>query len=121
MKLFYYAFMLLTYIACNSALAQLSPPALGEETKGTPAVDETSTSTDNAVSNTDDNSKTQILGNTEVTEYRRENGQLHRIKLQHSAGNTQYIEETDSDGRIGSTNNDIEDTPNLPKWKLGSW
>jgi hypothetical protein len=31
------------------------------------------------------------------------------------------MEETGSDGKIESTNNDIEETPNLPKWKLGSW
>ncbi len=106
-----------------------SPPKLGQETKGTPAIDEsyveTETVTSKAASNTKDNKseskKTSILGSSTVIESRRESGQIYSIELKHSNAPTQYIEETDSDGNIEFQSNDLEETPNLPKWKIGSW
>ena len=110
-----------------------APPQLGQETKGIPAVAEDGQS-DSASKQAKTTGKAQqtaakgerkgldnLLGKAEITESRRESGQLYRVELKHSAGSTQFIEETDSDGKIESTNNDIEETPNLPKWKLGSW
>lgn len=112
--------------------AQQAPPDLGQETKGTPAVEETTVTNDNAAQATPSTdpepSKIEseagidgLLGEAQIIESKRENGQVYRIQLNHSSGATQYIEETDSDGKIKSTSNDIEETPNLPKWKLGSW
>ena len=113
--------------------AQQAPPTLGQETKGEPAVDETATGDlgdaeknrrgqlDVDQSEEDQRGINSVLGKAEIKESRRENGQLYLIELEHSSGAKQYIEETDSDGKIESTSNDIEETPNLPKWKLGSW
>lgn len=105
------------------------PPTLGEDTKGTPAIEESSTEIKTIPSNTaplaedtkTESKKTSVLGRSTVIESRRESGQVYSIELQHSNAPTQYIEETDSDGNIESQSNDLEETPNLPKWKLGSW
>lgn len=105
--------------------AQTSPPpGLGEETKGEPAYDETEPLAKQSESAQDTQQPSvtdSVFGTAQVTESRRENGQRYLIELEHSTGSKQYIEETDSDGKIESTSNDIEETPNLPKWKLGSW
>lgn len=103
------------------------PPSLGEETKGKPALAETS-QTNSATSDASasaeeaqaDDENTSIFG-ASIVESRRESGQVYSIELQHSNAPTQYIEETDSDGNIEYESNDLEETPNLPKWKLGSW
>jgi hypothetical protein len=105
------------------------PPTLGEETKGTPAIEEQSAQSNAAHSKTTskakdkkpEGKKNSVLGTSTVVESRRESGQVYSIELQHSNAPTQYIEETDSDGNIESTSNDLEETPNLPKWKIGSW
>jgi hypothetical protein len=105
------------------------PPALGEDTKGTPAIEEPATetktvsskATSNAKDKKHEGKKTTALGASTAVESRRENGQIYSIELQHSNAPTQYIEETDSDGNIESQSNDLEETPNLPKWKIGSW
>jgi len=114
----------------TNAIAQTPPPKLGEETKGTPAFEETAPlpkaeteATESAAtnqSNTPDEDES-FLGTAKITESRRENGQIYEIELEHSLGGKQYIQENDSDGKIESTSNDLEETPNLPKWKLGSW
>ncbi|MEM7358008.1 MAG: DUF2782 domain-containing protein [Pseudomonadota bacterium] len=105
----------------------IAPPELGQETKGTPAVEEQSAA-EQAITAKRENQQEEeeevsnsIFGTATVTESKRESGQVYLIELEHSAGTKQYIEETDSDGKIESTSNDIEETPNLPKWKLGSW
>ena len=107
-----------------------APPQLGQETKGIPAVTEEDQADaaskrvkkpQAAAEKGERSGLDNLLGKAKITESRRDSGQLYRVELKHSAGSTQYIEETDSDGKIESTNNDIEETPNLPKWKLGSW
>ena len=110
------------------------PPALGDETKGTPAIEEPATepaatdekSAASTGATSDENldgeaQTTRVFGSSTVVESRRENGQLYSIELKHSNAPTQYIEETDSDGNIEYKSNDLEVTPNLPKWKIGSW
>lgn len=103
------------------------PPSLGEETKGAPAIEEkTSTSEsviDKTAASTEDveTQTTSAFGASTIVESRRENGQVYSIELQHTNAPTQYIEETDSDGNIEFESTDLEETPNLPKWKLGSW
>jgi len=109
------------------------PPNFGDETKGTPAVEESAPQAEASAIQSPgsgeqltpeaevDKSANNVFGNTKVVELRRENGQVYSIELQHSNAPTQYIEETDSDGNIEFESNDIEETPNLPKWKLGSW
>ncbi|MFT6406683.1 MAG: hypothetical protein ACJAQ6_000093 [Arenicella sp.] len=104
------------------------PPKLGQETKGTPAIEERAnevnapgSETDSAKDEKMESKKTSIFGNATVIESRRESGQIYSIELQHSSAPTQYIEETDSDGNIEYQSNDLEETPNLPKWKIGSW
>ena len=130
-------FLLLgTLVLGTGAIAQsvIAPPALGQETKGTPAVAEVSAAgsampdkdtADASNNNLEQASKAKgidsLLGNATITESKRESGQRYLIELEHSAGTKQYIEETDSDGKIESTSNDIEETPNLAKWKIGSW
>ena len=109
----------------STTFAQTSPPpSLGEETKGVPAIDETTPVIKDgkkAAQKKNSSAVDGVFGKAHVTESRRENGQRYRIELEHSGGAKQYIEENDSDGKIESTGNDIEETPNLPKWKLGSW
>lgn len=113
----------------GAAFAQTStapspPPSIGEKTKGEPAFDENKPLDSNQAGNSRNKQKSaedSVFGTAKVTESRRENGQRYLIELQHSSGSKQYIEELDSDGKIESTSNDIEETPNLPKWKIGSW
>ena len=115
-----YGFISLTVMA-NAYAESIAPPAIGQETKGTPAVLENVTpesTTDNNASNGTIATKD---GSYNSKEYKRENGQVYRLELQHPNTPNQYIDKTGSDGNIESTDNDIEDTPNLPKWKLGSW
>ena len=107
-------------LAVSAGDEPASPPGLGQETKGEPAIPEKEL-THKLEKSKSANSSLSALGTTRVTESKRENGQVYRIQLEHSMGGKQYIEEHDSDGKIESTNNDIEETPNLPKWKLGSW
>lgn len=127
-------FVLASMLFAATTSAQQAPPQLGQETKGTPAVDENA-AVDKADPKVDmpkindtekgEAAKTSgidsLLGEAKVKESKRENGQVYLIELEHSSGTKQYIEETDSDGKIESTSNDIEETPNLPKWKIGSW
>lgn len=116
-------------LLASSALAQTAPPTLGQETKGTPAVTEgeplpeteQTPDTQSSEQTNTENESDGILGTATITELRRENGQIYEIELDHSLGGKQYIQENDSDGNIESTSNDLEETPNLPKWKLGSW
>ncbi len=96
------------------------PPELGQETKGTPAITEPAraNSTNESVAEETENEEQK---QTTFNELRREDGRMYQIELNHASGSKQYITETDSDGNIESTDNDIEETPNLPKWKIGSW
>jgi len=119
----------LIFTICSHAVnAQdvLSPPNLGQETKGTPAVDETAplpktekTLTTQQTSEPD--AEQDFLGTASITESRRESGQVYEVEIDHSLGGKQYFEENDSDGSLETTPKDLEDTPNLPKWKLGTW
>jgi hypothetical protein len=105
------------------------PPTFGESTKGEPAVPEvTSAEPDDKISSSDTSTEegsqglsNNLLGEATITESRRESGQVYRIELEHSSGSKQYIEENDSDGEIQSNGIGLEEAPNLPKWKLGSW
>lgn len=115
---------------CDSttiAQAQTAPPpSLGQDTKGEPAVEEPEAQSETALGTSateepEPQASTSPFGTATVTESRRESGQVYLIELEHSSGAKQYIEENDSDGNIESEATDIEDTPNLPKWRLGSW
>ena len=105
------------------------PPTLGENTKGEPAIveEEQSSGTNavdevtNQVEQAQEETQTSPFGTATIKESKRESGQVYRVELEHSAGAKQIIEENDSDGSLESTSKDIDDTPNLPKWKLGSW
>ena len=132
-------FTVLTFgLSSSSLLAQHLPPPIGAETKGEPATlgsvaEEIDSSDEAAISpaiskelETEPDVENRsgidtLLGTATITESKRENGRVYRIELEHSSGSKQYIEESDSDGKIESTSNDIEETPNLPKWRLGSW
>ncbi len=111
----------------GTAVAQTAPPPnFGEETKGEPAIEESveTNSTDASTSEANEGDEEEIEGGISratVVESRRESGQVYSIELQHSKAPNQYIEETDSDGNIEYQSNDLEETPNLPKWKVGSW
>lgn len=117
--------MQISFVATSSAQTA-PPPNLGEETKGKPAITETSPDESQVGSNASEaeeltEKKGSALGTATVTESRRESGQVYRIELDHSSGAKQVIEENDSDGSIENTESGIDDTPNLPKWTLGSW
>ena len=127
--------LLASSLITSPVLAQTAPPPnLGDETKGAPAIEESTPQTE-APTNPNPNvggaleleenevggQTTSVFGNSTVIESRRESGQVYSIELQHSNAPPQYIEETGSDGNIEFEANDIEKNPNLPKWKLGSW
>lgn len=113
----------LSQASVSAQQGTIAPPALGEETKGAPA--EPEQAPDEAAVEEQvvekEKAKKSAFGTTKITESKRENGQVYLIELEHSLGSKQYIEEHDSDGKIQSTSNDIEETPNLPKWRIGSW
>ena len=129
--------VLVTLLTLSSALlAQTAPPpAFGEETKGEPApaeLEQTATETEEleGVSSNDADSSqvdagssgiSNLLGDATITESRRENGQVYEVELDHSAGAKQYIQDSDSDGKLQPTGNDLEEEPNIPKWRLGRW
>jgi len=102
------------------------PPTLGQDTKGEPALEEPERQSENAEETAAEQEpssqgNSSPFGTATITESKRENGQVYLIELEHSSGAKQYIEENDSDGNIESESTDIEDTPNLAKWRLGSW
>jgi len=107
------------------------PPNLGQDTKGQPAAKETleqasNTSDTDPIKTPTKNTVASVknpgpLGSATITESRRENGQVYLIEFEHSSGSKQYLEETDSDGNIQSRSKGLDETPNIPKWKLGSW
>jgi len=122
--------MLGVSISLNAQTAP--PPSFGEDTKGEPALpepgSEASAKAEAAKEKAEQEDEEKqpslansLLGEATITESRRESGQVYRIELEHSAGSKQYLEENDSDGELSSDDINLEDTPNLPKWKLGSW
>ncbi len=131
LKTLFLKLIMMSVVTAGAVDAQQAPPELGQETKGQPAVAEVAEQTESAIKNSTESEESEesnetsgidgLLGEAEIVESKRENGQVYRIELEHSSGAKQYIEETDSDGKLESTSNDIEETPNLPKWKLGSW
>ena len=125
------AVMMSVLLFCSISSAQTAPPPnLGENTKGKPAMIDSAEVNEEAKKNLSENSQTSKksaenevgpLGKATIKESRRESGHVYRIELEHSAGAKQVIEENGSDGSIENTNKGIDDTPNLPKWTLGSW
>ncbi len=111
-----------------SAQEAIAPPSIGQQTQGeqTNLSEPTSNSIDadeEAIQNEDTTNSnfTDLLGTTEIIELRGENGQVYAIELEHSNGSKQYIERDYSNGQIDSKPNNLEETPNLAKWRLGSW
>ena len=62
-----------------------------------------------------------LFGKAKITELKRENGQTYSIEIQHSQGAKQYIEDSDADGLTDGKTKDIDETPNIAKWRIGSW
>jgi len=114
------ALFIVTAVLSGNSFAQTAPPPnFGDETKGEPAIEETTqaSSTDTASPEADATAE-QVEGGISratVVESRRESGQVYSIELQHSKAPNQYIEETDSDGNIEFQSNDQDEVPNLPK------
>lgn len=113
-------------LSANAAAQTAPPPNFGDETKGEPAIEESaqansSNTPSSEASKEIEEQTTGGISRATVVESRRESGQVYSIELQHSNAPNQYIEETDSDGNIEYQSNDLEETPNLPKWKIGSW
>lgn len=117
----------------SSAFAQdaqstIAPPSLGQETKGTPAYEERAPLPKKTIQAkkakelpSEKEAEQDILGTASITESRRENGQVYEVEIDHSLGGKQYFEKNGSDDSLETTPQDLEDTPNLPKWKLGTW
>ena len=117
----------------NLAAAQdiIAPPSLGEQTKGESAslesanktpVENLNQASEQADSNTEEQSTTNLFGETIISEHRYENGQVYQIELEHANGSKQFINQGIDNGQIESTiKNDTQKTPNIAKWKLGSW
>jgi len=105
-------------LIASAGQAQTAPPIEDEAASAQASVSQQATE---AETSDDDEKKPGFFGKTTIVETKRENGQVSSIELKHSNAPPQYIQETDSDGNIKIESNDLEDTPNLPKWKLGSW
>ena len=61
-----------------------------------------------------------VEGSTAVTEYSR-GGHVYSMKIKPGQAPTQYVD-APGDGQIQpSTNEELPDNYNLPKWRLGSW
>lgn len=62
----------------------------------------------------------QQFGQT-ITEYKR-GGRLFLMTVKPRNGPTQYWDDLDGDGQFQRSNsNNIDETMNLPKWRLGNW
>ena len=103
----------------------LSPPTLGEETKGKPAIAEPiAVSAEEQAAQNKANEVVETVspfGKSTITEHKRESGQVYLIEIDNSLSGKQYLYENDSDGQIGSSVEDNESIKEIPKWKLGSW
>ena len=56
-----------------------------------------------------------------ITEYSR-GGRVFLMTVKPRVGPTQYWDDPDGDGQFQrSTSDDIDESPNLPKWRLGGW
>ena len=56
-----------------------------------------------------------------ITEYSR-GGKVFLMTVKPRVGPTQYWDDPDGDGQFQrSTSDDIDESPNLPKWRLGGW
>lgn len=61
-----------------------------------------------------------IEGSTSVTEYSR-GGHVYSMKIKPGQAPTQYVD-APGDGQLQpSTNEELPDSYNLPKWRLGHW
>ena len=49
------------------------------------------------------------------------NGQVYAVKITPSSGPSYYLIDTDGDGLLETTQNDIERGLNVPQWILFSW
>lgn len=62
----------------------------------------------------------QQFGQT-ITEYKR-GGRVFLMTVKPRNGPTQYWDDLDGDGQFQRSNsNNIDETMNLPKWRLGNW
>lgn len=119
------------FLPFQSSIAQVAPPpGLEEETTGTPAIlsDQASPSPSANEKNTEPAESAEqtsiadnLLGTATIKEFRRENGQLYRIELEHSSGSKQVLDDNDSDGNFGDDDNSLGNAPKVAKWRLGSW
>jgi len=56
-----------------------------------------------------------------ITEYRRQ-GQVFMMTVKPRAGPKQYWDDPDGDGQFQrSTSSNVDESINVPKWRLGSW
>lgn len=111
----------LFFFAVSANASDIAPPALGEETKGIPAVIESNNTSTSVDTGANSNTAKQASQQYDSKEFKGKNGQTYRLELKHPNMPNQYIDKTALEDNIESTDNDIENTPNLPKWKLGSW
>ena len=116
-------FLPLLFVFTNIVSAQetISPPNLGDNTKGSMTTEELNHESNVEHSQIQTEQSIDEENSEIVKEHKRESGQLYLIELTPRMGAKQYIEEHGSDTKLESTSNDIEETPNLAKWKLGSW
>lgn len=66
------------------------------------------------------NERKTVEGSTSVTEYSR-GGHVYSMKIKPGQAPTQYVD-APGDGQLQpSTNEEMPDNYNLPKWRLGHW
>jgi hypothetical protein len=111
----------LFYTLCLPAQEEApAPPAVGEATAGTPAILPTDAAVDGEADPDDPRglNEVTVAGGTE-TQYRRR-GYIYELKMSPRGGATQYLKD-DGDGQLQTRENGLEDTTNLPKWRIGKW
>ena len=95
-----------------------APPAVGEATAGTPAALPSEAAADEDGDDPAGITEVTVAGGTE-TQFRRR-GYIYGLRMEPRGGATQYMTD-DGDGQLQTRENGLEDTTNLPKWRIGKW
>lgn len=110
---------------CWAASAQAQdappPPEVGEATAGEPAIlPEEEIPVVEEVDPDDPRAINEVVAASGTeTQYRRR-GYIYELKMEPRGGATQYMSD-DGSGQLQSRENGLEDTTNLPKWRIGRW
>ena len=97
-----------------------APPPVGEATAGTPAPLPEEIQVEGKADPDDPRGLNEVtVASGTETQYRRR-GYIYELKMEPRGGATQYMND-DGNGQLQTRENGLEDTTNLPKWRIGRW